>query len=207
MGSPANHLPVRIKWDYAAIMSKRTFLAGKLLIAMPSIKGDDFERSVVFLCAHSEDGAMGLVINKPAPRMVFADLVERLNIDHTSEEILQLPVMLGGPVKQFQGFVLHSGDYGTSETLKVNGDFALTATTDILVAISKRKGPARKILALGYSGWSPGQLENEIMSNGWLHCDADAKLVFGTLREKLHDAALAKLGVSAAMLSSEAGRA
>ena len=188
-------------------MTKRTFLVGKLLIAMPSIKGDDFERSVVFLCAHSQEGAMGLVINKPAPRMIFADMADRLELDHTSEDILQLPIMLGGPVKQFQGFVLHSCDYESAETLKVTGDFALTATNDILVAISKRKGPEHKILALGYSGWIAGQLENEIMRNGWLHCDADPELVFGTQRDKLHDAALAKLGVSAAMLSSEAGRA
>ena len=207
MASRANHLPVRLFSHYGVAMTKRTFLVGKLLIAMPSIKGDDFERSVVFLCAHSKDGAMGLVINKPAPRMIFADLADRLKLDHTSEEILQLPVMLGGPIKQFQGFVLHSGDYSSTETLKVSGDFALTATTEILMAIGKRKGPARKILALGFSGWSPGQLESEIMRNGWLHCDADPELVFGTPREKLHDAALAKLGVSAAMLSSEAGRA
>ncbi len=188
-------------------MTKRTFLVGKLLIAMPSIKGDDFERSVVFVCAHSKDGAMGVVINKPAPRLIFADLADRLKIDHTSEEILQLPVMLGGPVKQFQGFVLHSSDYATAETLKVNTEFSLTATNDILLAIAKRKGPTRKILALGYSGWIAGQLESEIMRNGWLHCDADAELVFGTMSANLHDAALAKLGVSAAMLSSDSGRA
>ena len=188
-------------------MTKRLSLTGKLLIAMPSIMGDDFERSVVFLCSHTEDGAMGLVINKPAPRMVFADLVEKLNLDQTSEEILHLPVMLGGPVKQFQGFVLHSSDYKSAETLLVGADFALTATTDVLKAIAAGTGPRSKILALGYSGWNPGQLENEIMRNGWLHCDADAALVFGTSRERLHDAALAKLGVSAAMLSSEAGRA
>lgn len=187
-------------------MTKRTFLAGKLLIAMPTTQGE-FERSVVFLCAHSEDGAMGLVINKPAPRMIFADLADKLKLDRASEEILQLPVMLGGPIKQFQGFVLHSGDYESAETLRVSKDFSLTATTDILLDIANRKGPALKILTLGYSGWDAGQLETEIMRNGWLHCDADPELVFGTLREKLHDAALAKLGVSAAMLSSEAGRA
>jgi len=188
-------------------MTKRVSLKGKLLIAMHSIQGDDFAKSVVFLCAHSEDGAMGLVINKPAPRMVFADLVEKLNVDNTSEDILLLPVMLGGPVKRFQGFVLHSGDYGAAETLRISPEFSLTATVDILKAIAKGKGPMSKILALGYCGWSPGQLESEIMRNGWLHCDADAALVFGTPCEKLHDAALAKLGVSAAMLSSEAGRA
>jgi putative transcriptional regulator len=188
-------------------MTKLLSLVGKLLIAMPSIKGDDFERSVVFLCAHSADGAMGLVINKPAPRMVFSDLVEKLNLDGTSEDILQLPVMFGGPVKQHYGFVLHSTDYKAKESLLVGNDFALTATTDILKAIAKGKGPASKILALGYSGWDAGQLEDEIMRNGWLHCDADPALVFGTAPARLHDAALAKLGVSAAMLSGEAGRA
>ncbi|MBG1233383.1 YqgE/AlgH family protein [Aestuariivirga litoralis] len=188
-------------------MSKHISLNGKLLIAMPSIEGDDFAKSVVFLCAHSEDGAMGLVINKPAPRMVFADLVEKMKLDETSTEILQLPVMLGGPVKQFQGFVLHSTDYHSDETLKVGTDYALTATVDVLQAIADGKGPSRKILALGYAGWSPGQLESEIMHNGWLHCDADPGLVFGTPREALHEAALHKLGASSAMLSTEAGRA
>ncbi len=188
-------------------MTKRLSLTGKLLIAMHAVRGDDFERSVVFICSHTEDGAMGLVINKPAPRMVFADLVEKLNLDQTSEEILHLPVMLGGPVKQFQGFVLHSGDYKTAESLSVGAEFALTATTDVLKAIAEGNGPRSKILALGYAGWNPGQLEVEIMNNAWLHCDADPALVFGTNHQRLHDAALAKLGVSAAMLSSEAGRA
>ncbi len=194
-------------WHYGVLMIKRTTLAGKLLIAMPSIQGDDFAKSVVFMCVHGDDGAMGIVINKPAPRMVFADLAEKLDLDQTSEEILQLPVMLGGPVKQFQGFVLHSSDYQSEETLKVDSQFALTATVDILKAVAKGKGPSRKILALGYAGWSPGQLESEILRNGWLHCDADFELVFGTTHEGLHEAALHKLGVSSAMLSSEAGRA
>ncbi len=188
-------------------MTKRVSLKGKLLIAMPSIQGDEFMRSVVFLCAHSADGAMGLVINKPAPRMVFADMAEKLDLDHTSEEILQLPVMLGGPVKQFQGFVLHSSDYVSEETLRVTGDFALTATVDVLRAIAKGQGPLLKILALGYAGWSPGQLESEIMRNGWLHCDADAQLIFSTPHQALHEAALKKLGVDPRMLSSEAGHA
>ncbi|MDE2384905.1 MAG: YqgE/AlgH family protein [Alphaproteobacteria bacterium] len=188
-------------------MTKRGFLKGKLLIAMPSIQGDDFAKSVVFLCEHSEDGAMGLVINKPAPRMVFADLVEKLKLDDTSAEIMQLPVMFGGPVKQFQGFVLHSTDYAMEESLVISKDFALTGTVDILKAIADGKGPSAKLLALGYAGWSPGQLESEIMRNGWLHCDADAELVFGVPRASVHEAALARLGVSSAMLSSEAGRA
>ena len=192
-------------------MTKRGFLKGKLLIAMPSIQGDEFSHSVVFLCDHSKEGAMGLVLNKPAPRMIFSDLVEKLDLGEADrppdEEILQMPVMLGGPVKQFQGFVLHSSDYKSDETLKVAAGYALTATVDVLKAIAAGKGPKRKILALGYAGWSAGQLEDEILRNGWLTCDADADLVFSGNNEKMHEAALNKLGVDPGMLSSEAGHA
>ena len=192
-------------------MTKRGFLKGKLLIAMPSIQGDDFSHSVVFLCEHNPEGAMGLVLNKPAPRMIFADLVEKLDLGKTpglvEDEIMQVPVMLGGPVKQFQGFVLHSSDYKSEETLKVAPGYALTATVDVLRAIAAGKGPKRKILALGYAGWSPGQLEDEILRNGWLTCDADADLVFSGETANKHEAALKKLGVDPGMLSSDAGHA
>jgi putative transcriptional regulator len=192
-------------------MTKRGFLKGKLLIAMPSIQGDDFNHSVVFLCEHNPEGAMGLVLNKPAPRMIFADLVEKLDIGQTpgmvEDEIMQVPVMLGGPVKQFQGFVLHSSDYKSEETLKVAPGYALTATVDVLRAIAAGKGPKRKILALGYAGWSAGQLEDEILRNGWLTCDADADLVFSGETSNKHEAALKKLGVDPGMLSSDAGNA
>jgi len=192
-------------------MTKRGFLKGKLLIAMPSIQGHDFSHSVVFLCEHNPEGAMGLVLNKPAPRMIFADLVEKLDIGRTpglvEDEIMQVPVMLGGPVKQFQGFVLHTSDYKSEETLKVAPGYALTATVDVLRAIAAGKGPKRKILALGYAGWSPGQLEDEILRNGWLTCDADADLVFSGETATKHEAALKKLGVDPGMLSSDAGHA
>jgi putative transcriptional regulator len=193
-------------------MSKRVSMKGKLLIAMPSIQGDDFGRSVVFMCEHNRDGAMGIVINKPAPRMFFTDIVDKLDISpehgEISEETLLTPIMFGGPVKQFQGFVLHSSDYFSPvESLKITPDFALTATIDILRDIAKGKGPMRKLLALGYAGWSPGQLEEEIKRNGWLHCDADLNLVFSGNYEGLHWAALAKLGVDPRMLSADAGHA
>lgn len=192
-------------------MTKRGFLKGKLLIAMPSIQGDDFSHSVVFVCDHSKEGAMGLVLNKPAPRMIFSDLVEKLDLGEVNrppdDEILQMPLMLGGPVKQFQGFVLHSSDYKSDETLKVAAGYALTATVDVLKAIAAGKGPKRKILALGYAGWSAGQLEDEILRNGWLTCDADADLVFSGEHAMKHEAALKKLGVDPGMLSSEAGHA
>jgi putative transcriptional regulator len=192
-------------------MTKRGFLKGKLLIAMPSIQGDDFSHSVVFLCDHSKDGAMGLVLNKPAPQMFFSDLVEKLDLGQgqaaVDDEIMQMRVMLGGPVKQFQGFVLHSSDYKSDETLKVSPGYSLTATVEVLKAIAAGKGPARKILALGYAGWSAGQLDDEILRNGWLTCDADVDLVFSSDVETMHQAALKKLGVDPGMLSSEAGHA
>jgi putative transcriptional regulator len=193
-------------------MTKRSSMKGKLLIAMPSIQGDDFSQSVVFMCEHNADGAMGLVINKPAPRMFFDDLVEKLALTPKDgpirDEILQIPILLGGPVKQFQGFVLHSMDYfSATESLKISADFALTATVDVLREIARGKGPQRKLLALGYAGWMAGQLDNEILRNGWLHCDADMDLVFSGNYEGLHRAALAKLGVDPRMLSADAGHA
>ena len=192
-------------------MTKRGIFKGKLLIAMPSIEGDDFSNSVVFLCEHGPDGAMGLVLNKPAPHMIFADLVEKLDLGRkpglVDDAIMQMPVMLGGPVKQFQGFVLHSSDYKSDETLKVAPGYGLTATVDVLKAIATGKGPKRMILALGYAGWSAGQLEDEILRNGWLTCDADADLVFSGETALKHEAALKKLGVNPGMLSGEAGHA
>jgi putative transcriptional regulator len=191
-------------------MTKRISLKGKLLIAMPGLQGDDFKNSVVFMCVHNADGAMGLVINKPAPRMVFDDLVEKLDLlpksGVISEDVLTMPIMLGGPVKQFQGFVLHSPDYFVqNQSMAISSEFALTATVDVLKEIARGKGPTAKILTLGYAGWSPGQLDDEMMRNCWLHCDADAELVFATKTQGLHHAALAKLGVDPRMLSSEAG--
>lgn len=187
-------------------------LKGKLLIAMPSIEGDDFHRSVVYVCSHNADGAMGLVINKPATDMIFADLVEKLDVQSkgklVDESILQMLIFKGGPVKKFQGFVLHSSDYFTKgESLKITKDIALTATVDVLRDISKGQGPKLHRIALGYAGWSPGQLENEIMRNGWLHCEASPELVFGYHNDSLHEAALLTLGVDSRMLSSDSGHA
>jgi putative transcriptional regulator len=193
-------------------MAKRTSLKGKLLIAMPSIQGDDFAGSVVFLCEHQRQGAMGLVINKPAPSLYFDDLVDKLDIapkaGRIADNILQSPIMFGGPVKPFQGFVLHSGDYiAGEESLKISKDFYLTATVEVLREIAGGNGPTRKLIALGYAGWSAGQLDDEIKRNGWLHCDADFDLVFNTNYEGLHRAALAKIGVDPRMLSMETGHA
>jgi putative transcriptional regulator len=193
-------------------MSKFTSLKGQLLIAMPSIQGDDFTQSVVFLCEHSAEGAMGLVINKPIPNMIFSDLVDKLDVQPKhgiiENDILLRHVFNGGPVKRFQGFVLHSADYfAEHESLSISKDFTLTATVDVLRDIAVSKGPRSHLIALGYAGWSPGQLESEIMRNGWLNCEADGALVFGQPHGHLHAAALRTLGVDQAMLSVDAGHA
>ncbi len=175
---------------------------------MPSIQGDWFSHSVVFLCEHSADGAMGLVLNKPAPQMYFADLAEKLELGRAiPEHILLQPIMLGGPVKPFQGFVLHSSDYIAEGSYSITADLNLNTTVEILKAIALDKGPRCHIISLGYAGWAAVQLDAEILNNGWLHCDADPELVFGNTAEGLHHAALKKLGVDPRMLSSEAGHA
>jgi putative transcriptional regulator len=182
-------------------------LSGKLLIAMPGMGDPRFEHSVVFLCAHSDDGAMGLIINKPAPDLSFDDLQDQLGIKR-SEQSREIRVHFGGPVEHSRGFVLHSADYGgEGATLKVDSQFGMTATLDILQAIAAGEGPAASLLALGYAGWGPGQLESEILRNGGLTCDASADLVFSDQNDGKWTRALKTIGVDPISLSSTAGRA
>ena len=186
------------------------YLQGKMLIAMPGLVETTFAGSVVYLCAHSAEGAMGLIINKPMADMNFMELAGRIDLAKTPPEIAeslsQMPVHLGGPVEQQRGFVLHSGEYdGGDGSVRVNRDFALTATIDILQDMARGKGPSRALLALGYSGWSPGQLESEIKHNGWLHCEASSRIIFANDAGAKYKLALKQLGVDPAMLSSTAG--
>lgn len=184
-----------------------TRLGGKLLIAMPGMGDSRFDRSVIYMCAHAPDGAMGLIINKPAPNLRFDDLLQQLGIggDGSGHDIR---VHFGGPVEHGRGFVLHSGDYSVSgATLQVDAGFAMTATLDILRDIARGAGPQRSILALGYAGWGPGQLESEILQNGWLTCDAPADLVFGSDNSEKWSRALNLLGIDPLSLSATAGRA
>ncbi len=190
------------------------YLDGQLLVAMPRMTDRRFARSVIYLCAHSEEGAMGLIINQRAANISAPDLLERLGIDTRSgddevaNEVLSLPIQVGGPVEMGRGFVLHSADYSSEDsTLNIEGDICLTATVDILKAIAEGRGPNRAILALGYSGWSPGQLESEIQANGWLHCPADPDLVFGDDLENKYSRAMAKIGIDLSHLVSDAGHA
>ena len=182
-------------------------LTGQLLVAMPQMQDPRFARSVVYLCAHSgEAGAMGLVINKTIDALTVDELCAHLNIEPTRLNHPR-PVHFGGPVDPSRGFVLHSPDYQEEGTLGISDEFAMTATLDILRAMGKGEGPRRSILALGYAGWAPGQLDAEIHANGWLSVAADADLVFGEADDSKWQRALAKLGVSPEMLSTDAGHA
>ena len=185
----------------------RLDLTGKLLIAMPAMEDPRFARSVVFLCAHSADGAMGLIVNKPVTDLRLRSLLEQVSV-RIAPGLPDRPVHFGGPVEHARGFVLHSGDYRSRvTTLEIAGGFGMTATLDVLEDIGAGHGPDRAIVALGYAGWGPGQLESEIAQNGWLTVDATADLVFDTADAVKWDAALRRLGVDALALSSAAGRA
>jgi putative transcriptional regulator len=193
---------------------KRGYLDGQMLIAMPSMRDERFSRSVIYVCAHSSDGAMGIIVNQLAANVNFPDLLVQLEVIPAAD-VIQLPqragtvkVLKGGPVETGRGFVLHSADFFIeNSTLPIDDGICLTATLDILKAIARGDGPASAVLALGYAGWAPGQLENEIQENGWLHCAADSELIFGSDNEAKYAKALKKLGVDLAMLSSEAGHA
>ena len=190
------------------------YLDGQLLIAMPVMGDPRFERSVIYMCAHSSEGAMGIMVNRPAGSIDFPELLVQLDIIKESDQI-KLPgtaesmrVLKGGPVDTGRGFVLHSSDfYIENATLRIDDGICLTATVDILKAIANGAGPKHAILALGYAGWAPGQLENEIQGNGWLHCDADQDLIFGGDVEEKYARALRKIGIDPGMLSNDAGHA
>lgn len=184
-----------------------TDLTGHLLIAMPGMPDPRFEHSLVYLCAHSDDGAMGLIVNKPSAEMSFETLVDQLPIENTGN-LSDIRVHFGGPVEVGRGFVLHSPDFQSDmTTLQVDETFAMTATLDVLESIAQGTGPAKRLIVLGYAGWGPGQLESEIAANGWLTCPATGELVFDTADPEKWEAALGSLGVSPLMLSSECGRA
>lgn len=183
-----------------------TSLTGQLLIAMPQMGDPFFDRSVVYLCEHNlETGAMGLIVNKTMEEITTDELYAQLKIEPVTHS--PQPVHFGGPVATGHGFVLHSPDYREAATLGIGGEFALTATLDILRAKARGQGPSRCLVALGYAGWGPGQLDSEIQANGWLSVAADTELVFQTEDASKWQRALAKLGVSPEMLSGESGRA
>ena len=193
---------------------RRGYLDGQMLIAMPTMGDDRFERSLIYICAHSTEGAMGIIVNQAAANIDFPELLVQLEVIPAAERI-QLPtaagavkVLKGGPVETGRGFVLHSADFFIeNSTLPIDDGICLTATLDILKAMARGDGPGRAILALGYAGWAPGQLENEIQQNGWLHCAADSDLIFGADTESKYEKAVRKIGIDLGMLSSQSGHA
>ncbi|MGB0631118.1 MAG: YqgE/AlgH family protein [Alphaproteobacteria bacterium] len=186
--------------------SKDGYLTGQLLVAMPQMLDERFVKTVIYMCAHTEDGAMGLVVNKILEDIDFPDLLDQLDLSPPSGGN-DIRVHFGGPVEAGRGFVLHSSDYQQDATMVIDEQIALTATTDILRDIAEGDGPQSSLLALGYSGWGPGQLDSEIQANGWLSVDADPGLIFGNEPDKIWQGALAKIGIDVSMLSGDAGHA
>lgn len=188
------------------------FLDGKMLIAMPSMEDERFARSLIYICAHSPEGAMGIIVNQPADNVEFPDLLQQLGVIESAADMQPrgqpIRVMNGGPVESGRGFVLHSDDvFIDNSTLPIEDGICLTATLDILKSIAHGDGPEQALLALGYARWTGGQLEREIQSNGWLHCDADHDLIFDGSSQTKYLRALNKLGIDPAMLVSDAGHA
>lgn len=190
------------------------YLDGQFLVAMPGMTDERFARSIIYVCAHSPEGAMGIVLNRPAANLNLPDLLVQLEIIPELERIRlpqrvgRMQVLLGGPVETSRGFVLHSPDFHIAQsTLPIDDSVCLTATIDILRAIARGEGPQNAVLALGYAGWGAGQLELEMQANGWLNCPADTDLIFNTAVDSRYDLALRRIGIEPAMLSMEAGHA
>ena len=183
-----------------------SFLNGQCLIAMPGMQDDRFERSVIYVCAHTAEGAMGLMINRPIRDLTFSALLSQLNIEQP-DELEAPPVLAGGPVDVIRGFVLHSPEYTSSATLTMNSLTSLTVTTDIIRDIIKGTGPKNFLITLGYVGWGVGQLEDEIKENAWLPVEASTDLLFLLSPEKKWEYALKQLGIDPLLLSAEQGKA
>ena len=188
------------------ISAESGYLTGRLIVAMPSMLDPRFARTVIYLCAHSEEAAMGLVVNRLVGSITFPDLLQQLEIDNAKADD-SIRVHFGGPVESGRGFVLHSTEYQQEGTLRVNETVSLTATVDVLRDMAAGSGPRKSLLALGYAGWGRGQLDAEMQSNSWLHVEADEDLVFGDDLEGKWEHAINKLGFDISMLSGDAGHA
>ena len=190
------------------------YLDGQFLLAMPGMTDARFARSLIYVCAHSADGAMGIIVNKAVTDLSMPDLLVQLDIAPEAdairlrERVGHMPVLMGGPVEGKRGFVLHSDDFHIDQsTLPIDDGICLTATVEILRAIASGEGPASAVLALGYAGWQAGPLESEILANGWLNCPADPELIFNPSLDAKYDRALRMNGIEPAMLSASSGRA
>ena len=187
-------------------MLAMTTLTNNFLIAMPSMRDPSFKRGVAFLCQHSEDGAMGLLVNRLSEYRL-GDVLAQMNLSTSSAEIADSPVLIGGPVQPERGFVLHSSDGVWESSYKISETLCVTTSRDVLVAIAEGHGPRRALVALGYAGWAAGQLEEEIKQNAWLTVEPDQRILFDLPLEQRWEAAAKLIGVSVANLSSQAGNA
>ncbi len=182
------------------------WLTGQILIAMPAMQDPRFSQAVIFLCAHTEEGAMGVILNRPLKKPAFTDLLRQLKIEPTPR-MRQIRLGTGGPVDADRGFVLHSPDWMTDGSLEVDGTHVLTASLEILLAMARGEGPKQGFMALGYAGWGPGQLDEEILQNTWLNVPADEAIIYDAEDQTKWQRALAKLRITPGMLSGDAGRA
>lgn len=182
-------------------------LTGKLLIAMPQLTDTRFQQSLIYICGHDEQGAMGIVINRAIETHTLSELMKQLNLDGDFSHLEEELVFFGGPVEIGRGFVLHSNDYHQEGTVEVGPEISLTATLDILDSIAQDKGPKQRLCALGYAGWSAGQLENEIQSNCWLQSEATPQMLFEVTPEARWEKALENMGIQPELLSIDAGHA
>lgn len=186
--------------------NKNGFLTGQLLMAMPALQDGNFARSVVYVCAHNEEGAMGIVINQPLAAVDFDDLLDQLGMEE--DDVHNAPAIhFGGPVETARGFVLHSMDFMQDDTVVINDQVAITGTVDILKAIARGEGPEKSLFVLGYAGWGPGQLEAEMQANSWLSTDANDALIFDTEIDAKWETAVKGIGIDPAKLSSLSGNA
>jgi putative transcriptional regulator len=187
-----------------------SYLTGKLLLAMPALGDPRFHHSVILMCAHDENGAMGLVINRILPGLDFSDIVRQIQAENDIKNVLEeldMPVYGGGPVETARGFLLHSNDFQQNDTIQVNDKIGVTGTVDALKLIASGEGPQKMLFILGYAGWSPGQLESEIQQNAWLTLETDPEVVFDAGADEKWTLCLKKLGIEPSMLSGIAGRA
>ena len=187
-----------------------SYLTGKLLLAMPAMGDPRFHRAVIFICAHDEKGAMGLVINNKLPGLEFDQLLSQLGIASDIEvdlKKLSVPIMSGGPVESARGFLLHSDDFNQKDTIKIDDLYSITGTVDALKEVATGNGPEKMLFILGYAGWSAEQLDAELQQNSWLVVDPDPSIIFHTAPDEKWILAVKKLGIDPAMLSGEAGRA
>ncbi|MCM2455703.1 YqgE/AlgH family protein [Rhizobium sp. CG4] len=199
---------------FSTLMDKRErgFLDGQFLIAMPAMNDGNFARSVIYIFAHSSAGAMGFIINRPQ-QITFTDVLLHLNLMDSNDAIMlpnhtrEFPIQCGGPVESGRGFVLHSDDYSSESSIPVSDEISLTATLDIVRAISNGRGPDRATMLLGYAGWGPGQLEEEIVQNGWLNCEANEGMIFDRSLDNKYQRALSLMGIELSALSTTAGHA